>query len=229
MALTRKTPVGWIKTSNGQLQTDRFGLSQAAARWVRMDVGDTDPGAPTSFGSAHPLWSYLDCDKISISQTEHGWEAEASFFGVTGIPSPIYEIDFSMSEEPIETHKEFATKLAGTPANKLHGARFEPDGNFAGFVTFPAGREAERDIWQGIRSFLNPGAVWRKNYVTKSRPGDIGDLGRIDVPEGDPPTLGNSQNWLYTGLTWEQRGLTYQVKKEWRASGRRGWNTDIYT
>jgi hypothetical protein len=226
MALTRKTPAGWIKQSNGQLQTDRFGLSQATARWARLDVGDGDPGTPTAFGYAHPLWGYLDCDKVSISQTTEGWEAEASFFGVAGIPNPIYEVDFATSEEPIETHPDFVSRLAGTPGKPITGAKFDTAANGGGFLGFN-GTDAG-DTWRGIRAYLSPGVVWRKNYVTKTAPNDFGDVGSIDVPEGGPPGLPNGRNWLYTGLTWEQRGYTYQVKKEWRASGRRGWNSEIY-
>lgn len=230
MALTRKTPAGWFKTSNGQLQTDRFGLSQATAKWVRLDLGDSDPGAPTTFGTAHPLWGYLDCDKVSISQTTEGWEAEASFFGVTGTPEAVYEIDLATSEEPIETHRDFRSRLGGTSSSPLHGAKFDTDANGGGFLGFngPFSSGDEADTWRGIRAYLNPGAVWRKTSVTKTRPGDLGELGHIDIPEGNPPLIPNGRNWLYTGLVWEQRGLTYQVKKEWRASGRRGWNNTIY-
>lgn len=230
MALTRKTPVGWFLTSNGQLQTDRFGLSTATARWARLDIGGTAPGTPVVFGNAHPLWTYLDCDKVSISQTEHGWEAEANFFGVTGSPEPIYEVDHSTSEEPIETHKDFRTQLGGTPTNRLNGAKFDTDANGAGFIGFTDFKNDTdlADAWRGIRSYLSPGVVWRKNYVTKTLPSDFGDVGSIDVPEGNPPQLPTGRNWLYLGLVWEQRGITYSVKKEWRASGRRGWNPKIY-
>ena len=227
MALIRKGTLGWIKTSNGQLQTDRYGLAQATARWERLDTGDSDPGAPTSFGSQHPLWTYLDCDKVSVTQTEAGWVGEGSFYGFTGSPDPIYDLDYSTSEEPIETHKDFRTSLGGTPTTPLHGAKFDSDGAFLGFSTGFAS-DAEADAWRGIRGYLSPGAIWRKNYITKVRPTDLGELGHIDIPEGSPPTIPNGRNWLYIGLTWEQRGLTYTVRKEWRASGRRGWNTSIY-
>ena len=229
MALTRMTPAGWFMTSNGQLQTDRFGLSTATARWSRLDIGGTNPGSPTAFGNAHPLWTYLDCDKVSISQTEHGWEAEANFFGVSGTPEPLYEVDHSTSEEPIETHKDFRSKLGGKPGDVLHGAHFDEQGAFTGFTDFKDGDTETADTWRGIRAYLSPGVVWRKNYVTKSRPNDFGDVGCVDFPEGNAPQLPTGRNWLYVGLVWEQRGLTYSVKKEWRASGRRGWNNDIYS
>jgi hypothetical protein len=188
MSLTRRGAVGWIKISNGQLQTDRFGLSQATARWARMDVGDANPGAPTAVGLAHPLWPYLDCDKVTVTQNEAGWDCEAQFFGVAGSPEPVYELDFSTSEEPIETHREFRRRIGGTPADPLNGATFDPDGAFIGFAG-PFSSEADADTWRGITSYLNPGAVWRKNYVTKVRPTDLGDLGHIDVPEGNPPLI----------------------------------------
>ena len=232
MAITRKGQTGWFLTSPGSLQTDRYGLATASARWRRQDIANTtNPGSPVSFGQTHPIWFFLNCDKVVISQSENGWDCEASFFGVDGIPQPIYDLDLSTSEEPIETHANFRTSIGGTPAAPLNGAQFSTDTNTLGeFIGFngPFANTTAEDTWRGIRSYLAPGAVWRKTQVTATRPNDIADVGNIDVPEGSPPALGSGRNWLYKGLTYEQKGLTYTVRKEWLLSGRRGWNTTIY-
>lgn len=233
MAITRKGQTGWFLTSPGTLQTDRYGLATASARWRRQDIANTtNPGSPVSFGQTHPIWFFLNCDKVVISQSDNGWDCEASFFGVDGIPQPIYELDLSASEEPIETHANFRSAIGGKPGSALHGAEFDSStGEFIGFTgkTTPFANDTERDEWQGIRSYLAPGAVWRKTQVTATRPNDIADVGDVDTPEGSPPAIGTGRNWLYKGLTYEQKGLTHTVRKEWLLSGRRGWNTTIYS
>jgi hypothetical protein len=60
------------------------------------------------------------------------------------------------------------------------------------------------------------------------RPTDINRVGRIDEPDGWQPSIATSKNWLYIGMTFSQRGSTYQVRKTWKASGTRGWNTTLY-
>ena len=225
MPLTRKGRAGWFLESPGTLQTDRYGLSSAVARWARYDLGATDPGTPTSFGQAHPIWSSLSCDKVQISHQGTHWQCEASFFGIYGSPQPIYEIDMRTSEEPIESHPLFDTFAYPEGTN---GSKFDADGQFLGF--YPVVNETNEitnPAWVGVRGFLSPGTVWKKRYVTNLRPTDIGAVGSIDTPEGNPPSYGG-RNWLYNGLTWEQRGLTYTVTKEWLLSGPLGWNSEIY-
>jgi hypothetical protein len=226
MALTRKGSTGWVLESYGTLQTDRFGLSSATARWGRYDSVGGDPGAPKSFGQTHPLWTYLTCDKVSVSHTGTHWESEVNFFGVNGNPTPIYELDMRTSEEPIESHPNFATFAypAGT-----NGAKYDADGAFLGFYpVYNVSNALTNKEWVGVRGFLSPGAIWRKNYVTSTQPNDISVVGKVDTPEGSPPSVASGRTWLYNGLTWEQRGLVYTVKKEWLLSGREGWNTTIY-
>lgn len=223
MSLTRKGQTGWVLSTAGTLSTDRYGLSSAIATYSRYDFGLGDPGLPVSFGSTHPVWTYLECDKVQVSHNGTHWEARADFFGVTGAPAPIYELDMSLSEEPIETHPDFFMVLGGSVNLPYNGAIFDEDGTFKGFV-----KDGDNDEFVGVRSYLSPGAVWRKVYVSKTKPSDMSLLGKIDVPEGSPPTVSSGRNWLYSSLSWEQRGLTYQIRKEWRLSGRQGWNISIY-
>lgn len=228
MALTRKGTTGWVLETGGSLQTDRYGLAQSTARWTRADIAaNANPGSPVGFGSGHPIWTWLGCDRWTVFSDGVYWFCEAQFFGFTGSPEPIYELDYCTSEEPIETHKNFRSTIGGKPGNELNGARFDDEGAFIGFVG-PFANDTEEDEWRGITSYLAPGAVWRKNYLTSSRPSDLGQVGTVDVPEGSAPSVPAGMNWLYTGLTWEQRGRIYQVRKEWRLSGRRGWNDTIY-
>lgn len=224
MTLIRKGNTSWFLSSPGTLQTDRYGLSSATAVWTRMSPTDTDPGRPsgTSFGDSHPIWTTLKCDRSTISQTNFGWQATAEYFGIQGAPpTPIYELDWSTSEEPIETHPDFVATLAGTPAARLNDADFDDKGFFIGFK--PSSSLA------GVRGYLAPGAVWRETSITTTVPGALGSVGAIVSPSGPVPSVPSPRTWLYLGLTYQQRGQTYTVKKEWRLSGRKGWNTLIYT
>lgn len=227
MSLTRKGQGGWVMEKMGTLSTDRFGLSSATARWCRYDIGPSLPGQPAVFGSLHPMWTFLSCDKVSVTHNGVHWECDVNYFGIQGSPTPIYELDIRTSEEPIESHPDFKTFAypAGT-----NGSRFDPtDGSFMGFMPQYSGTDVTNKAWVGVRGYLSPGAIWRKCYVSTTQPSDISQLGKIDSPEGSPPAIRDGANWLYAGLTWEQRGRVYTVKKEWQLSGRQGWNTAIYT
>jgi hypothetical protein len=227
MAITRKGQTGWILESPGALQTDRFGLATATARWRRMDTAtNANPGTPVVFTNTHPLWSYLSCDKYTISQADNGWNCEASYYGFTGSPDPIYELDMRAAEEPIESHPDFASFAFPEGTN---GSKFGSDQMFEGFKPEYDGTVITNPDWVGVRAYLAPGAVWRKTYLSASRPSSLSGIGAIATPDGSPPTVGGAYNWLYTGLTYEQRGAIYTVRQEWLLSGRRGWNASIYT
>jgi hypothetical protein len=136
---------------------------------------------------------------------------------------PVYDFLIGVSEEPIETHPNFVSSIGGTADDPLNEAIFDDAGIFLGF---PA--NAPNDLG-GVRSYLNSGqCTWRKTWNSKTQPVDATTIGDIDVPEGSPPTLGAGRNWVYYGMQFTLRGKVYQITKEWRASGRKGWNSIIY-
>ncbi len=227
MSLTRKGQTGWILKQYGTLMTDRFGLSSANASWHRFDVGAALPGQPTTFGTLHPLWTFLSCDKVSVSHNGQYWECDANFFGVIGTPTPIYDLDIRTSDEPIASHPDFHS-FAYPPGT--NGSKFdEITGAFDKFVPKVSGGAITNPLWVDVSSYLSPGAIWRKTYVSTTQPADISQLGKIDTPEGNPPAIRAGATWLYGGISWEQRGRVYTVRKEWMLSGRQGWNPAIYS
>jgi hypothetical protein len=217
-----ETPL--VLTTGGQLVTDRYGMSTARAVWWYYGPSPEDQ---VGMLSAHPRWSFLDMDKRTISLAEDGhWDIVGDYFGVQGIPEAIYTLDNSTSQEPIETHKDFAT-FAGYEASPLNGARFDHEtGEFINFVRNPAGTNTK---WVGVRAYLNASAVWRQTTVRKIRPSgaDLDNVGKIDSPPNNPPTP-SGRNWLYGACSYDQKGRTFTIRREWLLSGPRGWNDVIY-
>lgn len=217
MALIKKG-YSSLLDSYGTLVRDRYGVDSATARWWNNDKS-TAPSLPAA-GASHPLWSYMTLDKVQCSDESDHWSIEASYAGIYGSPTPIYDLDLSTSEEPIDSHPDFITTLGGTVAAPLNGAVFDATGIFQAFTATG---------WIGIKGYLAPGAVWRQTSVSSGAPSDISTVGHITTPLGSPPTVESGRTWLYTGLSYEKRGGAYTIRKEWRLSSLRGWEPTIYT
>lgn len=217
-----------VLTSGGQLNTDRFGLSAATAKW--WYYGD-DPEGQISLRAEHPRWAFMHCDRQTITRRSDGaWDIEATYFGVDGTPDEIYGLDGSLCAEPIETHPYF-DQFAPFSTNPTSGtgATFESDGAFKEFVKLPKSNAAATNpAWIGVRDYLSAGVVWWETSVRMARPTDLSQLGYIDdsVP-GSPPSF-TGRNWLFSDCRWEEKGKTFVIRKEWRLSGLRGWNQTLY-
>lgn len=214
---------------------DRFGVDVI----TRVEEVPTDrfPALMRSKGSGHPRFGNMAVSKVNWQAGKHG-----KFYRVTytyegfllSLPSPTYQLTSSLSEEPIELHPDFDT-IAGTPSTPANGAVFiDPEtgkltkldakGVFREFKAVMSGTQNPK---AGIQSYLCPGAEWTEISFSLSRPGDLGSLGEIDSPSGSNPTFG-SRTWLYSGVTYTQRGGIFEIRKSWLLSGRNGWDTDIY-
>jgi hypothetical protein len=221
-----------VLSASGQLNTDRFGLSAATAKW--WYVGD-EPESKVGIFSKHPRWEFLECDRRTITRNDDAtWTIEATYFGVDpgNEPEKIYQLSGSLSSEPIQTHP-FFPKFAAP--GYTSGSIFETDGSFKEFVKMPLGSAATVDAtnpaWIGVRDYLAPGVTWTETEVTKTKPTgtDLDALGYIDdAPPGEPPTP-TDRDWLMTDFSYEQKGKTYVIRREWRLSGPNGWNKTIYT
>jgi len=222
----------------GRLTTDIFGLQTATARFKYPS--STPFATVPSLFDAHPNYGWLHIERQEIDVAPGFLIITNGYAGIAGglsASAPIYELCVGVGEEPIETHPDFATTIAGTPSSPLNGAIFvdyetgkkttdDDKGVFQEFLPIISGA---RNIYAGVTAFLSPDQLtWRERLVTTSRPSDISNVGHIDSPSGPAPSLGGSRNWLLMGITYEQRGIVYFVTTEWRASGPSGWITDIY-
>lgn len=188
-------------------------------------------------GTQHPRFPALLLDKCDAVKIKAG-----AFYNVTsiyagllggdsttdGATAPVYELRGTANDEPIETHPDFAT-IAGTPSAPLNGAIFvDPetdkvttDDAKGVFLRFGSGDKA------GATSYYSPSLVWTKIWSQKTKPTDISGLGKINIPEGNPPNVGG-RNWLLVSLEYSKRGGVYECRKTWLLSGRNGWDTDFY-
>lgn len=73
------------------------------------------------------------------------------------------------SNEPIETHPDFKTKIGGTPSRRLNGATFDKDGKFIGFSVTeqlnqngtPTSNDNSAQDLAGVKSYLSPKLTYR--------------------------------------------------------------------
>jgi len=219
-----------IEQLSARFETDRFGVDS-----IEMTVKIPDsrfPGEMLANFAQHPDFSNMLLQRRSGQRTEPGyWTVSYTFEGfLFEAPDPVYELATSLSQEPIQTHPDFESTIAGTPAAPLNGAIFvDPDTGWqsektnAIFKEFGAGGGAK----QGVEAYLVPGAEWRETTFQTSRPSGIRDVGTIDTPNGSPPSV-SGRDWLAWSETYIRRGGIYQVQTVWKLSGRNGWDTDIY-
>jgi len=205
--------------SSGGVSQDKYGLSTSTARWWALYEANLNPVAV--LGTIHPTYSSLRCERRLVSDTGGGgFFLDAYFAGIVGTPTPVYEIDTVTIQAPIETHPNFAS-FAGTIGTPLNGAIFDPtDGTFRKF-----GNDAP-DRWRGVTSYEMPVAIVRETEITVTSP-SVATVGRIDSPPL-APSLGAGQTWRLASVTSDIRGRIYVVRREWQASGPKGWNTVLY-
>lgn len=223
---------GLIIAEKGTLATDRYGLDSATAVWkCPMD----NIAAGPQLGSVHPIWNYLVMERRRLDIAPGFLIITGEYVGIAGGSTPsVFECSFAEVEEPIQAHPDFVTSLAGKPSAPLNGAIFvdfetqkkstsDSRGVFLEFAPVVAGN---LNPLAGVTSFLSPQATMRETWMSTSAV-SAGALGTISAP---PFSVGlpAGGNWLFTGVSFQQRGRVYANSREWRSSGRRGWNSDIY-
>lgn len=213
--------------------TDRYGVDT-----IQLIVKIPDnlfPQQVLADFAPHPRFSNMLLSKRDGQRGEPGyWNVTYTFEGfLLSAPEPTYELNTSLSQEPIQTHPDFAS-LAGTPSSPLNGAIFvdpetrrQSEAENAVFKEFSNNPEPGSQSKAGVDSYLVPGAEWREIKFQTTRPTGMKNVGTIDTPSGSPPTL-SGRDWLAWSESYVRRGGVYQVQTTWKLSGRNGWDTDIY-
>jgi hypothetical protein len=197
--------------------------------------------------SVHPIFTYISMEKREMSLKGPYARAVCSYAGiensVSDFTAPFYELIIGLSEEPIETHPNFVSKIGWTAMAPKNGAVFRHvntgqrvtqyakasnnDGYvFDSFLVFVDGKLNE---FAKVESYLEASQVtWRKTYNGVAHPSNLVEAGKIGNPDGPAPSLPSGRNWLDMGITATKRGSAVQLVHEWRASGRRGWIQSVY-
>jgi hypothetical protein len=208
-------------------------------------------------GDSHPFSTYVKMETRELVYVPQGIRSECRYAGASDedLDKPVYSLVMGTEEQPIEVHPRFVSHIGGKPSDPSNGALFvdaagnltsnDLVGTFAGFSTMvQSGLSVVRNPFAGVESFLDATAIsYRERYVTRTLPDDDQYLvGRVfnSLP-GPAPRFGD-RNWLYIGYQMDQRGsrfvaglpvptrrTVYEIVREWRLSGRGGWNTVIYS
>lgn len=227
---------GAIKQVEERFETDRYGVDTITMK-VAIPDAELSSGIVMGINSSHPRFSStLLTRRSGVRSTPSVWTITYIFEGfLFEMPQPYYELQGSLGEEPIESHEDFITVIAGKPSAPLHGAVFvDPEtgeittddakGVFREFAATVGGLVNEK---AGLESYLEPGAEWREISFSTTRPNTLSNLGRINAPSGPNPSA-SGRNWMYWSETYTLRGFIYQRTRTWKLSGRNGWDADVY-
>lgn len=148
-------------------------------------------------------------------------------------------VDFTTSQEPIESNPDFVTLIGGTPDTSngnpgpKHGAFFDAQtGEFLGFpVVDPDEPETLPSRFAGLRSYLMPQETYTSSTVEYDYPGpgDISNIGRVFDPGISLPALPGNRNWLSTGIRVQNIANVYfRTQRTGMLSGPRKWVHEVY-
>jgi hypothetical protein len=215
--------------------TDRFGVDT-----IQLIVRIPDnlfPQQVLADYAPHPRFGNMLLSKRDGQRGDPGyWNVTYTFEGFLDEEpeEPTYELVGSLSQEPIETHPDFATVIAGTPASPKNGAIFvdpesrkQSEATNAVFKEFSNNPDPGKKTKARVDSYLEPSVEWRETKFQRTRPNSVTSLGNIQEPAGSPPTL-SPRDWIVWSYSYVRRGALYQVTTTWRMSGRNGWDPDIY-
>jgi hypothetical protein len=211
---------------------DRYGVS-AITRVEQVPVS-LFSRLIRAVGSIHPRFPSMAVARVTWDLNHAGTFYKVNYIYegfISKLPDPTYELSGTLSEEPIQTHKNFAA-LAGTPDAPRNDAIFlDPEtqkltkDNEKGVFQEFGGGSANRKA--GVASFVSPGVMWTAIYFSVTRPAALRNLGTIDAPDGPNPSI-SGRNWLMWDMSYRQRGFIYEIRITWKLSGRNGWDPDIY-
>lgn len=240
MSNTKTYGRGGLKLQEGsRVRESKDGLTTGTATW-ECPPEQAYRLAP-AIGSAHPYVKFIKMESREITFRKDLAVITGDFAGMDPTKGedsiPVYELQVGTSEEPIEVHPDFLTKIGGRPSRPLNGAYFIDPGDgtqtkndkVGVFEKFTFMHNGEKNKLAAIMAYLDASEViWRVKYTSKARPNDIGSITTIESPDGPNPNLGKGRTWLYVGLSYTERGDVFSISKEWKASARGGWNTLIY-
>lgn len=148
-------------------------------------------------------------------------------------PRNTYALDVTLVEEPLLTHEAYKDldddERRALKALLQGHKKDEKGGSLESLVKSDEGKEAMGKIQKGVTSFLAPSIIWRETEHAKDL-NNFKDIGKIDTPSGDTPSLGQERDWLFMGVNARQSedGKSWEIERVWQASSPGGWDNDLY-
>jgi hypothetical protein len=219
----------------GIFKTDRYGVLTGTTRREVHEAFDA-PRWELLLPSAAPEVVPVPCSGV---QRDYESEKKLAIYTYTHEGLVAGDVSFedrvfcslegTDTEEPIETHPEFEAIF------KKYKGRNEPGTTRFGYFEKMIELEGKKQFnpLYGVTHFLSYGLIWTRTFVARSLPaGLLSRVDCIDKPEGhggmQPPALKGRRNWLQIAPVAQQRGSAIQIAQRWMASGKNGWNGDIY-
>lgn len=179
-----------------------------------------------------------NCGHIKVDLHYEGKDITST---ITGIATNV-TIDFTTSQEPVESHPDFVTSIGGTPDTSggnpgpKHGANFDlRTKEFIGFpVVDPSEPLALPSRFAGVRSYLMPQETFTSNTVEYDYPSaeDIATVGQAFDPLVlgiSLPAIPGTRSWLLSGIRVTNiANVYYRTQRMGMLSGPRNWIPEIY-
>lgn len=202
------------------------GIATGSIPFVQGDVADDFPNVVLMTIKLTNTGEQCDHTRIDLH-----YEGKDTFF-TTPETSLDLSIDFTTSQEPVESHIDFVSKIGGTPTNPLNGAIYDTTGEFLGFpVINPDDPDVTPSRFAGLRSYLMPQETFTANSVEFDYPTseEIGAIGRVFIPIVPLPELPGERNWLSTGIRVQNiANVYYRTQRTGMLSGPRKWIPEVY-
>jgi len=225
--VTRSFENAYEATLTYKVAASGFGLDDLPAR---LDLHPTYTGLKLATATA----TREPGDIIAVTCSYKG-----GFRAYDGNSPADYEKSFeaSASSEPIETNPYFigsdrnnptvtATELAlikrCVENNQPYTLALYPSGTTNGTVLW-------RMMMQGITSWNKVGGVYRVTRTNSQAPLNPKGVGYIVKTPPGAPSIPKTQNWLFTGYSWNRSGGLVTYTEEYTLSGPGGWEYYLYT
>ena len=187
--------------------------------------------------TAHPFLPDLKAYESDLDQEYGGIIRITTIYkGVLAEnPEELAQHDYgrTIAEAPIETHPKFAVPYANPPVTPTDLAKIElalqnaqdPPATLSVIAKLLYDKKR-----RGIESFLKPGGVYKKTYVSNDYPGAglVNQVGKISEPGSPAPTAPDGQNYLCIGVSWTKQAGVVTIMEDYQLSGPGGWDPDLY-
>ncbi len=218
---------------SGRWSTNRYGVVSGSAQFHNPEDFDQPQWQYLSVAAAPPaIVPCVNAERVydeKLCMAIYTYSYEGISDQVTFEDRVFCTLEGSDSEEPIETHPNFQELYTKYKGVRDAQGRFQ---NFKYGVINVDGQQIFNPLY-GVDHFLTLGLIWTRTRVVQALPTNvISRVDSIDFPQGfgamQPPQLKGKRNWLKLAPAAQQRSNYIQLSERWMASGRNGFNGDIY-